>query len=197
MIRLKKIFLVIAVSILFYNNCTAQKNPSFFKAAKYATALKIGLLNGEASKPGAELQLVSGLSSKTWFAGIGSGLDYYSDFKSVPVFLNVRKDINEKKNTPFINADIGYNFPLKNKINQSWVKYKYESGLYYALGAGYKFSLTNLLGLALSAGYSFKTFKEKDYYQSGFDPVDHPLPPQIETLDYKFRRISIRLDFWF
>ncbi|MEP7251383.1 MAG: hypothetical protein ABI683_03360, partial [Ginsengibacter sp.] len=63
--------------------------------------------------------------------------------------------------------------------------------------AGYKFVLSKSVGLSLSAGYSYKNVKEEDkaYYSIG--PYDQPLPPAVNTYDYKFQRISIKMGFWF
>ena len=198
MIFFKKIFILIFLIFSSYSGVIAQKKP-FLKMSKISSAFRAGLLNGEADKPGSELQLVSGLAYKTWFTGIGAGIDYYSNLKSIPLFIDIIKDIKGKKNTPFINADLGYNLPLepKDKKDQPWIKYNFEAGLYYELGAGYKFTLTNSLALALSAGYSYKNLKEKDTIPAGAGPADEPLPPQINIYDYKFRRLSVKVGFWF
>lgn len=197
MITSKKAIIVI-ITCCLYNAAFAQKKVSF-KMPAFSAALRVGLLNGQADKAGAEVQLVSGINCKTWFTGIGTGIDYYSGSKSIPLFIDIRKELREKKNTPFLNADVGYNFPLRNKDqkNTEWVHYKFEGGLYYQLGAGYKFVLAKSLGLSLSAGYSYKNFKEKDMFYSGVGPADEIIPPSINTYDYKFRRISIKVGFWF
>ena len=166
---------------------------------EFSSAFKAGLLNGQADKAGAELQVVSGVTYETWFSGIGTGIDYYSDFKSIPVFIEVKKDLQQKKNTLFVSGDIGYNWPLVNKdykMNYG-LQYKFQGGLYYEVSAGYKFVLSNSLSMALSAGYSYKNFKEKDssYYSVG--PYDQPLPPRVDLYNYKFNRISIKMAFWF
>lgn len=187
----KFIFLIILNCIL-YSNAFAQKKPEF------SSVLKAGLLNGKADKSGSELQFVGGLAYKTWFSGIGAGIDYYSGFKSIPVFIDIQKDLKEKKNTPFLNADVGYNWPLINKDykkNQG-IHYKFNGGLYYEISAGYKFVLSNSLSMAFSAGYSYKTFKEKDTAYYDVDPFGHPIP-YVDLYNYKFSRLSIKVAFWF
>lgn len=196
MIFLKKIFILIFLNCSLHNAVTAQKKPSL-KMAKISSAFRVGLLNGQADKAGSELQLVSGFAYKTWFTGIGAGIDYYSNLKSIPLFIDIRKDIKENKNTPFINADAGYNLPLTPKNYKPWLQYKFDGGIYYELGAGYKFSLSGSLGLALSVGYSYKNFREKDTTPSGMGPGGELLPPQINIYDYKFRRLSVKVGFWF
>ena len=191
--NIKKIILLLFISLTVCNVALAQRKVEF------SSAFKAGLLNGEADKAGAELQVVSGVVYKTWFAGIGAGIDYYSGFKSIPFFIEVKKDLQQKKNTPFLNVDFGYNWPLINgdyKLNQG-LKYKFQGALYYELSAGYKFVLSKSLSMALSAGYSYKNFKEKDTAYYGIGPLDQPLPPRVDLYNYKFRRISIKVAFWF
>jgi len=166
---------------------------------EFSSAFKADLLNGEADKAGTELQFVGGVAYKSWFSGIGAGIDYYSGFKSIPVFIEIGKDLKSKKNTPFVNADIGYNWPLINKdykLNYG-LNYKFQGGLYYELSFGYKFVLTKSLSMALSAGYSYKNFKEVDSAYYGIGPFDQPLPPRVDVYDYRFRRITVKIAFWF
>lgn len=195
---IKKIILLTVTACTLHYAGVAQKK-ALGKIPGFSSALRAGLLNGQADKAGAEIQIISGINYKTWFTGLGGGIDYYDNLKSIPLFIDVRKDFKEKKNTPFINADLGYNIPLKNKNykNNQWLHYKFEGGLYYELGAGYKFTLTNSLGLSISAGYSYKNVTEEDKAYYGIGPFDQPLPPTINTYDYKFRRISIKAGFWF
>ncbi len=86
MIISKKAILIIVVNYCLLNAVFAQKKNSF-KMPEFSSALRVGLLNGEADKAGAEVQLVGGINCKTWFTGIGAGIDYYSGLKSVPVFV--------------------------------------------------------------------------------------------------------------
>ncbi|MEO7961594.1 MAG: hypothetical protein ABIR19_08600 [Ginsengibacter sp.] len=198
MSAVRKLLFIALANFLLYTTAIGQKNASP-KMVKISSALRAGLLNGQVNKAGSELQVVSGINFKTWFTGLGAGIDYYSNSKSIPLFIDIRKDLKESESTFFINGDVGYNLPLRpnDKSNQSWIRYDFEGGLYYELGAGYKFILTKSLALALSAGYSYKNFKEKDSAYYGIGPFDQPLPPTVDIYDYKFRRLSIKLAFWF
>lgn len=189
--------LIIVVNLLLLNEGYAQITP--VKVPKHSFELSAGLLNGEAEKVGAELKLAVGNNYKRLFVGVGTGVDYYAEMKSMPLFVDIRRDLKQKKNTPFIGADIGYNFPLRNKEdkNNDWVQYEFEGGLYYELSAGYKFSLTNLRVLSLSAGYSYKNTKENEILNYGGGPFGGPVPSSVNTFDFKFRRVSVKLGFWF
>jgi hypothetical protein len=178
------------------SSCLAQKDTSG-SDYKFGTIVKIGLLNGEDDKVGASLGFISGLKYRKWFGGVGAGLDYYAGFKSIPIFIEVVRDINARKNAPFLNAAVGYNIPLKNKTYKPWLDYQFKGGLFYSLGGGYKFALSNALALTLSAGYSFKSQKEKDIVEYGPGPFGQPLPPRIDDYFYKFRRLYVNVGFVF
>ena len=93
---------------------------------------------------------------------------------------------------------MGYNFPAidKNKINQYWVQYKFQGGLYFDAGVGYKFEVKQSVGLTISVEYSYKNLLKKDTI-SNYGPTGQPLPPRTETFDYKFRRLSFKIGVWF
>jgi len=122
---------------------------------------------------------INGLRQKDWFAGIGAGIDYYPNLRSVPLFIDVRKNIDKKF---FINIDAGHNFP--------WVEEKYKiteiskfyGGLFYELNAGYKIIFKKFPDFIVEAGYSYKNLKEtRDYIT--FE----------EIFNYKMRRIIIKI----
>jgi len=84
-------------------------------------------------------------------AGIGLNLCYswYSTL-SVPVFIHLRSDILNKKVTPYIAFDMGYNIPVAKFESEV-----YEKGLMFEpkIGLGIKFS--NRYQLNIGFGYSF------------------------------------------
>src|SRR3977135_1033301 len=76
----------------------------------------VGLLEGETGSA-FQLQTINGLQRNGWFAGIGTGLDYYR-YRSIPLFFSVSKKIGNKKSGFFISMDEG--------LNYAW--YKREKG---------------------------------------------------------------------
>src|SRR5687767_13793360 len=95
------------VTVLFSLSANAQKS-----RIKFNSINMFGVAAGE-SKLFGLLQTVNGITYDTWFAGIGAGLDYYS-YRTIPLFFDLRRDIG-KLNKGFIYADLGYNFPWKEK----------------------------------------------------------------------------------
>jgi len=96
----------------------------------------VGLLSGN-SKNALQLQTINGIRYKTFFVGAGIGIDNYY-FKTVPLFADVRKNIFEKKETPFVYVDAGTNFPWKKDESTAWQQTTYHPGSYYDIGVGYK-----------------------------------------------------------
>ena len=108
------------------------------------------------------LQTVNGVRFKDFFTGAGVGVDYYH-YKTLPVFFDARRYFG-KKNNGFAYADIGYNFPLKNKPGKDipyYQSYKFSGGIYTDLGLGYKMKFINKSSFLLSAGYSYKRVSDK------------------------------------
>jgi hypothetical protein len=163
---------------------------------RFTSILQAGLLDG-AANTAFQMQTINGIRYKTWMTGIGVGLDYYK-VRGIPLFLDLRKNILERKETPFLYGDIGMHFSwVKNSQDYVWTKTTYSNGLFYELGGGYKFSLPRERGITLSAGYSVKTVSQKNY-GIGACPFFGPCPEVIyEKYDYIFRRLSIKAGFIF
>lgn len=86
-------------------------------------------------------------------AGVGINLCYsWYTTLSVPVFLHLRSDILNKKVTPYVALDLGYNFPVYNDYANA-----YEKGLMFApkIGLGIKFSTRYQLNIGF--GYSYNS----------------------------------------
>src|SRR6185436_19374526 len=97
------------IAVLFPALSFSQENAS---RSSFNTVASLGIIAGESTaKP--LFQVVSGLSYKNWFTGIGIGLDYFN-FKSIPLFADVKMKFG-KAGSAFLYADGGYNFSFDNK----------------------------------------------------------------------------------
>ncbi|MEO6729739.1 MAG: hypothetical protein ABIN01_00885 [Ferruginibacter sp.] len=177
-------------------NAQAKKN-KFSGAAVFSSIVQAGILEGSADKTYGQLQLINGIQKNKWFYGLGLGIDYYGEKRSVPIFVDIRRDLLAGKNTFFMYADGGYNVSwLRNseKIFLMETSYKAIGGLFYEAGIGYKIILKNKVALGLSAGYSFK--EQKEYFT--IRRFNQLLPGRfIETPEiykYEFRRISFKIN---
>jgi hypothetical protein len=111
-----------------------------------------------------QVQTINGIRYKTWFAGVGAGIDYYTR-RGIPVFLDVRKDIFEKRSTPFLYADAGIHLVRDRKEALSrWDQNTYSNGFYGDAGVGYKLHLHGAGRLLVSAGYSYKNINRRFEY---------------------------------
>ena len=91
---MKKNLFLISVFLLVQLICVAQKTKP-----KFASINQFGIAWG-ASDDALQLQTVNGAVYKTFFTGLGIGLDYYWE-RTVPVFIDLRKDVLIKNESGF------------------------------------------------------------------------------------------------
>src|SRR5580765_4888640 len=152
-----KLFLLIVVTII--NAAALAQHNARFSSQNY-----VGLLEGEQGSR-FQLQTINGVKYKTWFAGVGAGIDWYY-CRSIPVFMSLNKDFLIKGNRNFfIATDVGANFPwLVDKNSYVWSCTIEESipGFYWGAGLGCKIGIGRLNdGILLQLGYSYKHVGEK------------------------------------
>ena len=188
-----KIIISVVILVACFNRVNAQKKISF-SSQNY-----LGVLMGEnIAKP--QLQTINGVKINKWFAGIGTGIDWYYQ-RSVPVFASFSRSFLPKGKRSFLaSADLGVNFPWSDE-NQYYYYYESgnqekQSGLYWATGIGYKLGLGKSdNALLVQLGYSFKQQSEK--YKSVYPCLIAPCPEDVVTYDYKLKRLSIKIGWGF
>ena len=156
---------------------------------KFSSLLQVGLMEGQ-SGSAASIQTINGVQWKTWSAGVGVGIDY-SFLRSVPLFLDVRKNVLKGEKTPFVYVDTGYNFPwltedhkMRDGIQNA------DGGLYYDAGIGYSLPVLKQSALFFTAGYSSKKMSTDSGWM-----IALPFPdfvPQLDHYEYTLNRISIK-----
>ena len=151
-----RIKLIVSLAlILFAINIKAQEKSTaadpFFHSIN-----TIGWLKNNTGHA-AQLETINGMQFQSWFAGLGTGIDYQL-YRSIPLFIDVRKELGKTANKLFVYADAGTNFywqrntdtkefPANNKI---------KNGFYGAAGLGYTIRLKGNTSFLISAGYSYK-----------------------------------------
>jgi len=182
--------IVCVITVLCLSTSIGAQGKWKFGSQNYA-----GILEGE-SGTALQLQTINGFRNKTWFAGVGTGIDYYFQ-RSIPLFVSVAKFLPEGKLPFYLNGDIGINFPWsKNDIYYFQDPGKISSSLYWAGGLGYKFgSKKKEDGVLLNFGYSFKhLINETEYTNPCLVP---PCPVSTERYDYRLRRLSVKIGWMF
>ena len=163
---------------------------------RFISINQVGVASG-ATGDGLQMQTVNGINYKTLSAGLGVGLDYYCE-RTIPIFIDVRKNIFSKENTPFIYADFGTNVPwVKENKEQTWYTSDYDKGKYYDVGLGYKLLLNKKISVNMSVGYSQKQLQETrtTHFINDFPPYTRSSNP--ETYDYALRRFSFKVGLIF
>ncbi|HEX4375244.1 MAG TPA: hypothetical protein VHZ50_18205 [Puia sp.] len=163
-------------------------------AWRFQSINNIGLIIGQ--KDGAfDLQTVNGFQRKSIFAGVGVALDYYG-FRSIPLFVDLRKYFGSHKNAFFIYEDCGVNFDSqKSGINNFGSPYHYNAGFYNDIGAGYKFYLKNKTSFLVSGGYTYKRISETISNQEC--PFGGPCYSQTDKYFFDLSRLILKFGLQF
>src|SRR5215204_3530440 len=103
---MKKFFLILLLFLMVKNETPAQEIKKEKKF--YSSQISTGIVEGEQGTS-FHIETINGLRYKTWFGGIGTGLDYYY-FLSIPVYLSGAKYLSPRNHSFFIQGDVGLNF---------------------------------------------------------------------------------------
>jgi hypothetical protein len=157
----------------------------------------IGLLEGD-NGSAFQFNTINGVQRGTWFAGLGTGLDWYL-YRSVPLFVSVNKDWKPSGRTFFFSLDAGTNYAWYSRERNNFsdfISSKFSPSLLWGIGIGYKAGLKNKKdALILNLGYSYKQLKEEQV-KSTFC-INPPCPHLVENYNYKTNRVSLRLGWQF
>lgn len=184
-----KLFLLIVLVFICIGS-TAQ-GKAIFSSQNY-----IGLLEGESGTE-FQVQTINGIKYRTWFIGLGTGIDGYY-LRSIPAFLSLNKDFLKSANRNFfIAVSGGVNFPWeKDNHHNGWgyTAEKLLTGIYWEGGAGYKIGIgKGKDALLMLIGYSYKHLGEKltNVY------ITTPELDPAERFDYRLRRLSLKMGWNF
>ena len=180
------------ISFLFFLACSALGQN---KKLAFSTINQGGVISGSKGDSWT-IETINGIKKANWFTGVGAGLDFY-DKRTVPLFLDVRRDVSNKKNTPFVYADAGINFLWLNTTQKEQSQFpKSSPGLFYDFGLGWKLSCKDNRSFILSAGYSLKQVKENIKYPwVPIAPTQQLQGDNDERYNYLYRRIVIKIGF--
>jgi hypothetical protein len=184
----KYTFLLIVFSGLLIKGL-GQSKESKSCNCQFQSILNAGVMEGER---GGDffIQTINGIHYKGWFAGIGVGLDYYR-FRSIPLFLDIQKNLLKRNVSPFLYADAGVSMPWRKSNETYFWEPDISKGLYYDIGAGINFANGKKQGLTASLGYSYKFVKE-----TSINPMQcftFPCPQYKQSRSYDLGRLSLKL----
>ncbi|MDQ6813224.1 MAG: hypothetical protein M3040_05785 [Bacteroidota bacterium] len=161
------------------------------KKIVFSSVNQAGLIVG-VNKESAMVQTVNGVRKNKWFAGLGFGIDFYVE-RGVPLFVDIRRDLTEKMNTPFVYLDGGLYCPWLNFIQKEQkLTTRNSAGAYYDIGLGWKLSGKNNRSFLLSAGYTLKQDKGKSTVQI-WNPVTRAIDNSNDSYQYNYRRVVLKL----
>ena len=164
------------------------------QSGKFSSINQVGVLSGSNGESWM-IQTINGVKKRKWFAGAGTGLDFYKD-RTVPLFVDIRMDFTNKPNTPFAYSDAGVNFAWLNSSQKQQKQFPQSlPALFYDLGIGWRLSGKNNRAFLFSAGYSFKQVKQKVKYLWWPAPTPQLESENYERYNYLYRRVVIKIGF--
>ncbi len=188
-----KAIVAMVVLLVIVSPVTSQEMKTAGRKIKFSSVNQAGVLTGS-SRESWLIQTINGIKKDRWSTGIGVGIDFYVE-RGVPLFLDIRRDLLNKKNTPFIYADGGTYFQWLNFIQKERrMAIERYPGIYYDLGAGWKLTGKNNRSFIVSAGYTLKQAKEKST-SNLWMPIPVTTPREREYYKYKYQRIVLKVGF--
>jgi len=164
-------------------------------SCSFSSINQLGLLRGEGGTF-FQFQTINGIRYKTWFAGVGVGMDLYPT-DGIHVFIDVRKELFDTRFTPFIYADGGIHIASINDNKTLGQHTKYSNGFYMDAGIGYKIGFRKRGGLLLSGGYSYKIVEESTAYISNNACGIYPCNEYVNIYTWRLNRLSMKLGWQF
>lgn len=190
---MKRVFLILLLFLLIKNEITAQETK---KEKKFLSSqISSGIVEGEQGTS-FHVEIVNGIHYKTWFGGIGTGLDYYY-FRSIPVYLSGIKYLSKRNHSFFIQGDAGMNFAWVEARTNVWneVSHEFKPGIYWNGMLGFATGLDRKNSFSFGMGYSYKNLKEvREMAIMCFNP---PCENTFETYKYNLKRLTLRLGWHF
>lgn len=195
--RIKIFLLVVLTGYVHISNAqeAKQEQPAIKGCScSFSSIVQGGVLHGSRGDY-PQFQMVNGIKYKTWFAGIGVGLDYYYRL-GFPVFLDVRKYVFDKPSTPFLYVDGGVHLVEQKKEQVSqWNHNRYTNGWYADAGIGYKFGFQGKGRWVVSTGYSYKNITR--YYEVSANCPTSRCYETFNTYKNYLHRLSLKLGLQF
>lgn len=191
---MRSVILTIIAALSFYAS-GSQAQPH------YSGSIEAGVLNGNWQTNG-YIQTTHGVQYKQWFAGIGTGVDYYR-YRTVPVYAEVHRSFGKHNAQPFIVVAAGINATWPDQQQKQeisgWMQTTpavFHNGFYTRAGIGMMFNTSKKLRFAVNAAYSYKTLS-RSYSEWLFDPWPQPVNTTVKTMVYHFNRLAIGLNVFF
>ena len=187
---LRRNYFLLVVFLMSARVCAAQ-----LPDVRYSGIINTGAAFGS-NNTKLQVQTIHGIRTGTWFAGAGASIDDYFS-QSFPVFIDIRKDIFKRFNSPFIYAEGGVNLMKENGENK-YTKIDNQPGPFYEAGGGYKIGINDQLALNLSAGYSFKSYSEEGYTKE-YGPYGQAVGEWMHSTSnqYLLRRFVLKVGIQF
>lgn len=186
-------YLSIVLLLLTSSEMDAQENKK--DKILFSSQISAGIVEGEQGTS-FHIETINGIRYKTWFGGIGTGIDYYY-LRSIPVYLSAIKYLSPRNHSFYVQGDGGVNFAWEDERARVWneISSEFKPGLYWNGSIGFSTGLDRKNSFSFGLGYSYKHLREiKEMALQCFNP---PCQNTYETYRYNLTRLTLRLGWQF
>ena len=184
-----RLFLFFITMIAAIATAQAQSKP------RYTAIIEARVLKGGSDNSNTIL-FTNGIRYKNAMAGVGVGIDNYL-FRSVPLFVRVRKSFGNHILQPFISASAGINISHPTSGQKSSYFFsdsaRFKNCFIADVSTGVSVKIYKQLRGFISAGFSYKTTKV--IYKNGYYTPNEPTEPGTDI--YRMNRWCISGGLWF
>ena len=190
---MKKVF-GIALTVLVFANHASLQEVNKSKMA-FGSQVSAGIVEGQYGTS-FHIETVNGVRNKTWFNGIGTGLDYYY-YRTIPFYLSSTKYLAARNHSFYLQGNAGVNFVWeKDPVTaRNEVTSDFKPGLYWNGSIGWATGLDKKNSFLFGIGYSYKRIKE--IKEIAVFCINPPCENSVETYRYSLRRLSLKLGWQF
>lgn len=191
---MKKVFFILLLFVMVKNKNQAQETKKDNKF--FSSQISAGIVEGD-QNTSFHVEILNGIRYKTWFGGIGTGLDYYY-FRSIPVYLSAAKYLSPRNHSFFVQGDAGMNFAWEEEPRfGGWneISNEFKPGLYWNGSIGFATGLDRKNSFSFGLGYSQKNLRQiRELTVMCFNP---PCENTFETYKYNLKRLTLRIGWQF
>lgn len=119
----------------------------------------------------AGLNTVNGLYyANKFYTGLGVGIEFF-DYGIIPLFIDFKYFLNDKKVAPFVDLQAGWSIPIQ--LDSYWYNQKRYGGINLSGEIGVRKSITDSFAYTFSVGYRYQELKSENEYWNWAENVNY------------------------
>lgn len=120
--------------------------------------------------------------------GAGTGLDFYTDRRMIPVFLESRVHLGNGSNSPYLGAELGYSFLMDKRefADDFEGSVKERAGFFAYPSIGMRFAGKGDIDFLVDIGYKFQPYRFHVQYPEDWWTLEERITSSYNSLVLRF-----------